>query len=477
RELPAVAPDLAFAAVTRRPDLVPAGVEPIELPARLQETRMAWTLPRLLRRLRPDLAHFQHALPLGLPGRSVVTVHDLSFETDPAAMGRLDRLVFRTVVPRAVRAADHVLTVSERTRRDVIARYGIPEEKVTVTPNGVDPSFSPGEGRDGYLLFVGAIQRRKDPLAALAAARDVGLRIVLLRAGYHRAGYRAPDNPRQRRFYDASPADWLRAAADLRARTAADPLVTVGLAPHSVRAVPRSWLEEAARAEAWLLHMHVAEQPEEVVVCQAEYDRRPVELLADLGLLSPAFTAVHAVHTLPHERDLLQGASVCACPTTERDLGDGVLAADGMLRAGARLCIGTDSQATLDLFDELRAMEGSLRLTRGRRAVLDAPPGPDGLGRLLLSFASENGARALGLPTGILRPGAPADLLGVDLDHPSLAGASPSSLVASVVFGAPAAAVRDVAVQGRWVVRDGRHPLAEASGQAYAQLCRRIFAP
>jgi len=314
-------------------------------------------------------------------------------------------------------------------------------------------------------------------LQVIRAARDVGLRIVLLRAGYQRAGYRAPDNPRQRRFYDASPADWLRAAADLRARTAADPLVTVGLAPHSVRAVPRSWLGEAARAEAWLLHMHVAEQPEEVVVCQAEYDRRPVELLADLGLLSPAFTAVHAVHTLPHERDLLQGASVCACPTTERDLGDGVLAADGMLRAGARLCIGTDSQATLDLFDELRAMEGSLRLTRGRRAVLDAAPGPDGLGRLLLSFASENGARALGLPTGILRPGAPADLLGVDLDHPSLAGASPSSLVASVVFGAPAAAVRDVAVQGRWVVRDGRHPLAEASGQAYAQLCRRIFAP
>jgi formimidoylglutamate deiminase len=314
-------------------------------------------------------------------------------------------------------------------------------------------------------------------LQVIRAARDVGLRIVLLRAGYHRAGYRAPDNSRQRRFYDASPADWLRAAADLRSRTAADPLVTVGLAPHSVRAVPRNWLEEAARADAWLVHMHVAEQPEEVVVCQAEYDRRPVELLAELGLLSPAFTAVHAVHTLPHERDLLQGASVCACPTTERDLGDGVLAADGMLRAGARLCIGTDSQATLDLFDELRAMEGSLRLTRGRRAVLDASPGPDGLGRLLLSFASENGARALGLSSGVLRPGAPADLLGVDLEHPSLAGASRQSLVASVVFGAPAAAVRDVAVQGRWVVRDGRHPLAEASGQAYAQLCRRIFGP
>ena len=127
RELPGAAPDLRFAAVTRHPELVPAGVEPIALPARLQETRMAWSLPRLLRRLQPPLAHFQHALPLGWRGRSVVTVHDLSFESDASAMGRLDRLVFRTVVPRAARRADHVLAVSERTRRDVVRLYGVPE--------------------------------------------------------------------------------------------------------------------------------------------------------------------------------------------------------------------------------------------------------------------------------------------------------------------------------------------------------------
>jgi len=120
-------------------------------------------------------------------------------------------------------------------------------------------------------------------------------------------------------------------------------------------------------------------------------------------------------------------------------------------------------------------MEGSLRLTRGRRAVLDAPPGPDGLGQLLLSFASENGARALGLPTGVLRPGAPADVCTVDLGHPSLVGAPANALLASVVFGAPATAVRDVAVQGRWVVRDGRHPLSDESARAYAELCRRVF--
>ncbi len=179
RELPAAAPDLRFAAVTRRPDLVPEGVEPLHLPARLQETRMAVSLPRLLRRVRPDLGHFQHALPLGFGGPSVVTVHDLSFEAPGSAMGLLDRLTFRAVVPRAVRGADHVIAVSERTKRDIVERYGVPESKVTVTPNGVDPAFSPGAGDGGYVLFVGAIQARKHPEAALEAARAVGLPLVV----------------------------------------------------------------------------------------------------------------------------------------------------------------------------------------------------------------------------------------------------------------------------------------------------------
>ena len=179
RELPRVAPDLSFAAVTRRPDLVPAGVEAIGLPARSQEFRMAWSLPRLLRRLRPAVAHFQHALPIGYGGRSVLTVHDLSFERDPRLMGPLDRLTFRVVVPRSVRRADHVLVVSERTRHDVLELYGVPATKVTVTRNGVDPAFSPGGAREPYLLFVGAIQARKDPLAALDAADELGLPLVV----------------------------------------------------------------------------------------------------------------------------------------------------------------------------------------------------------------------------------------------------------------------------------------------------------
>ena len=179
RELPVIAPDLLFAAVTRHPELVPVGVEAIELAASSQEQRMAWSFPRLLRRLKPDLAHFQYALPLGYRGRSVVTVHDLSFETDVGGMSRFERMVFRAVVPRAVKRANAVFVVSERTKRDVISHYGTAESRLVVTPNGVDPRYTPGLGSHDYVLFVGAIHSRKEPLAALAAARDVGLPLVV----------------------------------------------------------------------------------------------------------------------------------------------------------------------------------------------------------------------------------------------------------------------------------------------------------
>jgi glycosyltransferase involved in cell wall biosynthesis len=180
RQLPFVAPDLTFAAVTRRPDLVPDGVEPIGLPARFQETRMAWSLPRLLRRLGPDAAHFQHALPLGWNGPTVLTLHDLHFERHAGVMSLADRVTFKTVVPRSARRATHVLAVSERTKRDAIDLYGLDPEAITVTPHGVDPAFSPGDGQTGdYLLFVGAVQARKDPLAALAAAQALGRRLVV----------------------------------------------------------------------------------------------------------------------------------------------------------------------------------------------------------------------------------------------------------------------------------------------------------
>ena len=183
RELGPLAPDagLRIAAVTRSPDLVPEGIEPVELRTPTQELRMTLMLPRLLRGLGAALGHFQYALPLVLPCPAVVTIHDLSFERDPSLMSRKDRLVFRKVVPRSARKAERVLTVSERTRADLRELYGVADEKIVVTPNGVDPAFTPSNKvlQGEYALFVGAVQERKNPLAALAAAEAAGLPLVV----------------------------------------------------------------------------------------------------------------------------------------------------------------------------------------------------------------------------------------------------------------------------------------------------------
>ena len=202
RELPALTDELAFVAVTRHPELIPDGVEALHLPARSQELRMAWTLPRLMRRVRPDLAHFQHAIPLRCPCSAVVTIHDLSFEREPKLLGLKDRFVFRRVVPRAARKAVRLIAVSERTKADLVELYDIPPDRITVAHHGIDPAFVPpgqvreppnprppsrvpgtvevsGGQSDAYALFVGSIQARKDPLAAADAAAAAGLRLVV----------------------------------------------------------------------------------------------------------------------------------------------------------------------------------------------------------------------------------------------------------------------------------------------------------
>ena len=177
----ASAAGMRIVAVTRNPELVPDGVEAHRLAAGSQELRMARSLPRRLRELGADLCHTQYALPLRPPCPCVVTVHDVSFARGGELMGRKDRLVFRLVVPRAVRAARRVFTVSERTKRDLIELYEVDPDRIVVTPNGVDPVFAPGLGgaRD-YVLAVGAIQPRKNQLAALDAAQAVGLPLVVV---------------------------------------------------------------------------------------------------------------------------------------------------------------------------------------------------------------------------------------------------------------------------------------------------------
>jgi glycosyltransferase involved in cell wall biosynthesis len=174
--LPAVAEGLRIAAVTRRPDLLPPGVEPLPLAARSQELRMAFALPRLLRRLGPALAHFLHVVPPWCPCPGVLTIQDLSFERDPSVLRPWERLVFRRFVPWSVRRAARVLAISERTKADVAELYGV---EAVVTPLGVDPAFAPGAAPDSYVLLVGSVEPRKNPLAAAAAARELGRPLVV----------------------------------------------------------------------------------------------------------------------------------------------------------------------------------------------------------------------------------------------------------------------------------------------------------
>jgi glycosyltransferase involved in cell wall biosynthesis len=180
RALPAVAGDLRLAALVRDPALVPDGVEPIVLQARSQELRMAVGVPRLLRRVRPALAHFVHSLPLSCPSPAVLTVQDLSWERDPSVFGFWDLLTFKVFVRRSVRRARHVFAISERTKRDLVELYRTPAEKITVTPLAPDPAFKPADGHDSFLLFVSAIEPRKQPLAAIDAANAVGRRLVVV---------------------------------------------------------------------------------------------------------------------------------------------------------------------------------------------------------------------------------------------------------------------------------------------------------
>ncbi len=180
RALPAAGDGLRFAAITRRPDLVPPGIEPIELPGRIQELRMAVRVPVLLRRVRPALAHFVHSLPLALPCPAVLTVQDLSFERDASLMGRRETTIFRLVVPRSARRAARVLAISQRTKDDLVELYGLTPEKIVVTPLAPDRGFVPGGTRADYLLFVGAIEERKNPLLAADVARKLGRPLVVV---------------------------------------------------------------------------------------------------------------------------------------------------------------------------------------------------------------------------------------------------------------------------------------------------------
>jgi formiminoglutamate deiminase len=273
--------------------------------------------------------------------------------------------------------------------------------------------------------------------AVIAAAKQARLRIALLRVAYQRAGPGQPAQPRQRRFCDPSVDDVLRDVDALRVRWAGDPDVVVGLAPHSVRAVPVSWLaplRDYAALHGMPLHMHVAEQAREVEECAAETGRRPVELLADHGVLCERFVAVHATNLLAHEAKLLgsAGAFACICATTERDLGDGLPDLGALRTSGVRLCTGVDSHVLVDPIEDLRALETHERLrTRSRITFRPARATP---AEELWREGSLQGAAACGFEGA-------GGWVVVRGDHPALELVDSEFLLDAIVFGAGPAVI------------------------------------
>jgi formimidoylglutamate deiminase len=313
----------------------------------------------------------------------------------------------------------------------------------------------------------------------IGAAKSVGLRIVLLRSAYLRSGYQLPSDPGQRRFFEQGDA-FLSNIASLRAAYAADSAeVSFGVAPHSIRAVPLEELREIvswARSNSLPIHMHVAEQIAENTACQQEYGYTPVELLAREGLLGKDFVAVHAIHLSSHEVSALAAARavVCSCPTTERNLGDGIVPVDALMKLGVRHTLGSDSQAQIDSLEDARELDYHLRLSQQQRAVLDQIDGTPIASRLF-DCATLNGAQALGIEAGSLAPGQYGDMVSIDLEDLSVAGHTVETLLPLLVFGANRTAIRDVVVNGKIILRNGRHSLEEEIVGKYQQVYRRVW--
>jgi formimidoylglutamate deiminase len=247
--------------------------------------------------------------------------------------------------------------------------------------------------------------------AALDAAEEAGIAIVLLLAAYARGGLEC--------FRQESVSAYLEQVESLRSRGA-----TVGVAPHSVRACPAEWLEEIghyAEREQLVLHVHADEQPREIEECLEEHGLRPIELLARTGCLGPRTTIVHATHADDRELDLLADAHtrICLCPTTEANLGDGFPPLEAILEREIPLCIGSDSNVRIDPLEELREIEGIARRQALRRNVI--PP------KALLEIGSSEGGAALGVDRW--------DRIEVDLDHPSLAGVERDGVEPALIFG------------------------------------------
>ena len=299
--------------------------------------------------------------------------------------------------------------------------------------------------------------------ALIQAAADAGLRITLLDTCYLTGGLveegLLPLAGPQLRFGDGDAVRWAARVTELGcdAHGMIAPHAQVGAAIHSVRAVPRGQMHPVV---AWAhqfgapLHVHMSEQRAENEACQAVYGMSPARLLYEQDVLGPRTTVVHATHVDDGDLELLGGCQTfaCLCPTTERDLGDGLAPAQALAAAGCPLTLGSDSHAVIDILSEARGVEYAERLARQARGHFTA--------EALLRAATSDGHTSLGWPdAGEIAPGARADLVSVSLDSVRTAGAADGAALEAAVFAATSADVTDVVISGRDVVRDGVHLL------------------
>jgi len=314
-----------------------------------------------------------------------------------------------------------------------------------------------------------------------AAASTAGIGLTLLPTLYLSSDFGGrPLLPEQQRFRLEVP-EFLEAIARRRSslKASAGSTLHTGAALHSLRAVPLESLREAvaglvAMDSAGVIHIHIAEQLLEVRACQQATGRRPIELLLDTGLVGPAWCLVHATHASAAEITAVAAAQagVCVCPSTEGNLGDGFFDAERLLTRRGRLCIGSDSEASISPSEELRWLEYQQRIRRRRRAVLATRREPH-VGARLWREAARSGARALGQAVGALEIGRRADWLLLDTDHPALAGAAADGLLDRLVFGGGQAAIREVWVAGRAVVVDGHHRHEQQTAVRFADWLRQ----
>jgi formiminoglutamate deiminase len=319
-------------------------------------------------------------------------------------------------------------------------------------------------GEFHYLHHDAGGRRYSDPNAMghalIEGAADAGLRLTLLDTCYLSSapdGTPLNDGPQQR-FGDGSGAGWAERAEALYQQMQSNPDVLIGAALHSVRGVPIEHIPavvEWAETHARPLHVHSSEQRAEIDQCIAAHGRTPTAVLRDAGVLGPRTTAVHATHLTPEDiGDLDDTATgVCFCPSTERDLGDGIGPASALIDANGLFSLGSDSHAVIDMFEEARAVELDERLVREERGIIGASK--------LLHAATAGGQHALGwTDAGQLRIGARADFVAVDLNSVRTAGADATA--ETIVFAASAGDVTDVVIDGRVVVAGRRHVRVDA---------------